>query len=130
MAHQQLASNRNSTSFNNGLHRISKLPKSLIKTKPTLDGKSKKFEFFESLSQTSLKIRNQLTQDDSRNNFQFYGWCCVANIQKISSPTRESLGEILAILRRKSMEPHSITQQVLEIQPRSLSQIAKERRTI
>ena len=31
---------------------------------PTFDGKSQKFELFEDLFQTSLKIHNQLTEED------------------------------------------------------------------
>ena len=31
---------------------------------PTLDGKSEKFELFEGLFQKSLKIHNQLTEED------------------------------------------------------------------
>ena len=46
---QQLATNSNSANFNNNISRISKLPKSLTMTMPTLDGKSEKFEMFEDL---------------------------------------------------------------------------------
>ena len=64
LAHQQLATNCNSANVNNNSNRISKLPKSLATTMPTFDGKSEKFELFEDLLQTSLKIHNQLTQED------------------------------------------------------------------
>ena len=33
---------------------------------PTFDGKSEKFELFEGLFQTSLKIHNQLTEEDKK----------------------------------------------------------------
>ena len=56
---QQLATNSNSAKFKNNISRISKLPKSLTTTMPTFDGKSAKFELFEDLFQTSLKIHNQ-----------------------------------------------------------------------
>ena len=36
---------------------------------PTFDGKTEKFELFEDLFQTSLKIHNQLTEDDRINYF-------------------------------------------------------------
>ena len=62
LALQQLATNSNSANFNNNISRISKLPKYLTTTMPTFDGKSKKFELFEDLFQTSLKIHNQLTE--------------------------------------------------------------------
>ena len=49
LALQQLATNSNSANVNNTSNRISKLPKSLTTTMPTLDGKSEKFELFEDL---------------------------------------------------------------------------------
>ena len=69
LALQQLATNSNSANFNNNISRISKLPKSLTTTMPTFDGKSEKFELFEDLFQTSLKIHNQLTQEVKINYF-------------------------------------------------------------
>ena len=69
LALQQLATNSNSANFNNNITRISKLPKSLTTTMPTFDGKSKKFELFDDLFQTSLKIHNQLTEEDKINYF-------------------------------------------------------------
>ena len=68
LALQQLATNSNSANFNNNISRISKLPKSLT-TMPTFDGKSEKFELFEDLLQTSLKIHKQLTEEDKINYF-------------------------------------------------------------
>ena len=61
------ANNNNSATFHNNINRISKLPKSLTTTMPTFDGKTEKFELFEDLFQTSLKIHNQLTEDDRIN---------------------------------------------------------------
>ena len=58
LALQQLATNSNSANFNNIISRISKLPKFLTATMRTFEGKSEKFELFEDLFQTSLKIHN------------------------------------------------------------------------
>ena len=69
LALQQLANNNNSANFQNNINRISKLPKSLTTTMPTFDGTSEEFELFEDLFQTSLKIHNQLTEDDRINYF-------------------------------------------------------------
>ena len=69
LAFQQLANNNNSANFHNNINRISKLPKSLTTTMPTFDGKSEKFELFEDLFQASLKIHNQLTEEDRINYF-------------------------------------------------------------
>ena len=59
LALQQLATNSNSANLKNNISRTSKLPKSLTTTMPTFDGKSEKFELFEDLFQTSLKVHNQ-----------------------------------------------------------------------
>ena len=64
LALQQLASNSNSVKIHNNPNKVSKPPKSLKTTMPTFDGKSKKFELFEYLFQTSLKIHNQLPEED------------------------------------------------------------------
>ena len=69
LALQQLATKSNSANFINNISRISKLPKSLTATMPTFDGKSEKFELFDDLFQTSLKIHNQLTEEDKINYF-------------------------------------------------------------
>ena len=39
--------------------------------RPTVDGKSDKLELFEDLFQTSLKIHNQLTEEDTINYFDY-----------------------------------------------------------
>ena len=69
LALQQLAKSSNSANVNNISNRISKLPKSLTTTMPTFDATSEKFELFEDLFQTSLKIHNQLTEEDKINYF-------------------------------------------------------------
>ena len=69
LALQQLANNNISANFHTNINRISKLPKLLTTTMPTFDGKSEKFELFEDLFQTSLKIQNQLTEEERINYF-------------------------------------------------------------
>ena len=64
LALQQLSNHNNSANFRNNVIRISKLPKFLLATMPTFDGKSKNLELLEDLFQTRLKIHNQLTEDD------------------------------------------------------------------
>ena len=80
---QQLASN--SISANININRTSKLPESIMTTMPTFHGKSEKFELFGDLFQTSLKIHNQLTEEDKINDFH----------------SKENLAEILTVFRRK-----------------------------
>ena len=72
LALQQLANNINSANFDKNINRNSKLPKSPTTTMPTFDGKTEKFELFENLFQTSLKIHNQLTRDDRINYFHSF----------------------------------------------------------
>ena len=103
LALQQLATNSNSAKFNNNISRISKLPKSLTTTMPTFDGKSEKFELFEDLFQTSLKIHNQLTEEDKIKYFlSLMRGDALQTFKNITSPNRENLAEILTVFRRKT----------------------------
>ena len=109
LALQQLATNSNSANFKNNISRISKLPKSLTSTMPTFDGKSEKFERFEDLFPTSLKIHNQLTQEDKINYFHsLMRGDALQTFKNITTPKREILGEILTVFRRKYVKPQSM----------------------
>ena len=106
---QQLANNNNSANFHNKTNRIYKLPKSLKTTMPTFDGKSENFELFEHLFQTSLKIHNQLTEEDRINYFHsLMRGDALQTFKNINGPTRDNLGEILAVFRRKNVKPQSM----------------------
>ena len=108
LALQQLANNNNSAVFHND-KKISKLRKSLTTTMPTFDGKYEKFELFEDLFQTSPKIHNELTKNDRINYFHcLMRGDALQNFKNINDPTREKLGEILAIFRRKFVKPQSM----------------------
>ena len=109
LALQQLATNSNSANLNNNISRISKLPKSLTTTMPTFDGKSEKFELSEDIFQTSLKIHNQLTEEDKINYFHSLMRAdALQTFKNITSPNRENLGEILTLFRRKYVKPQSM----------------------
>ena len=109
LALQQLATNSNSANFNNNISRISKVSKSLATTMPTFDEKSKKFERFEDLFQTSLKIHNQLTQEDKINYFHYLmRGDALQTFKNISSPNRDILGEFLTVFPRKYVKPQSM----------------------
>ena len=109
LALQQLANNNNSENFHNNINRISKLPKSLTTTMPTFDGKSEKFDLFEDLFQKSLKIHNQLTEEDRVNYFHsLMRGDALQTFENINGPTRENLGEILAVFRWKYVKPQSM----------------------
>ena len=109
LAFQQLATNSISANFNKSISRISKLPKSLTTTMPTFDGKSEKLKLFEDLSQTSLKIYSQLTEEDKINYFHsLMRGDDLQTFKNITSPNREILGEILTVFRRKYVKPQSM----------------------
>ena len=126
LALQQLASNSNSANFNNNINRISKLPKSFMTTMPTFDWKSEKFELFEDLFQTSLKDHNQLTEKDKINYFHSHAWWCAADVQKISSPSSEKLGEILSVFCRKYVKPPSMATEKIQISTSSFQSSESE----
>ena len=108
LALQQLANNNNSASFHSSINRISKLPKSLKTTMPTFDGKSAKFELFEDFFQTTSKIHIKLTEGDRISHFHsFMKRDALQTVKNNISPTREKLGKILAVFRKKYVKPQS-----------------------
>ena len=73
---------------------------------PTFDGKSEKFELFEDLFQTNLKNHIQLTEEDRINYFHsLMRGDALQTFENINGPTRENLGENLAVFRRKYVKP-------------------------
>ena len=69
---------------------------------PTFDRFTEMFELFEDLFQTSLKFHDQLTEDDRINYFHsFMREDALQTFKNIDSPTREKLGENLAVFRGK-----------------------------
>ena len=109
LALQQLANNNNSANFQNNINKISKLPKSLTTTMPTFDGKTEKFDLYEVFFRTSLKIHNHLTADDRINYFySLMTGDALQTFKNTIGPTRENLGEILEVFRRKHVKPQSM----------------------
>ena len=106
---QQLANNNNSAIFRNNINRISELPKSLTTTMPTFDGNSEKFELFKGLFQARLKSHNQLTEVDRINYFySLMRGDALQTFKNVNGPTREDMGEILAVFQRKYVKPQSM----------------------
>ena len=76
---------------------------------PTFDGKFEKFELFEDLFQTSLKIDNQLTEEHKIKYFDsLMKGDALQTFKNVNGPTRENLGEILAVFRKKYVKPQSM----------------------
>ena len=107
LAFQRLPSNSNSANFNN-INRISKRPKSLTTTMPISGGKSEKFELFEDLFQTNIKIHNQLTKENKINYcHSLIRGDALQTFRNLSRPNRRRLGEnrmVLKIEIRKRMK--------------------------
>ena len=76
---------------------------------PTFDRKSEKFELFEDLFQTSLKIHNQFTEEYRINYFHsLMRGDTLQTFKNNNGPTRENLGEILPVFRKKDVKPQSM----------------------
>ena len=76
---------------------------------PTFDGKSENFRLFEAIFQTSHKLHNKLSEDDRINYFRsLMRGDALQLFKNINGPTRENLGEILAIFQRKYVKPQSM----------------------
>ena len=75
----------------------------------TFDGKSEKFELFKDMFQASLKIHNQLTEEDKIDYFHsLMRGDALQTFKNILSPNRENLGEILTVFRRNYVKPQSM----------------------
>ena len=109
LALQQLATNSNSAKSNNTINKILNVTESLTTTMPTFDRISEYLELFQDLFQASLKIHNQLAEEDKINYFNsLMRGDALQTFKNITSPTRENLGEILTVFRRKYAEPQSM----------------------
>ena len=76
---------------------------------PTFDGKSEEFELFEDLFQTSLKIHNQLTEEDKiYYSHSLMRGDALQTFKNIDSPNWENLTEILTLFRRKYVKLQSM----------------------
>ena len=78
-------------------------------TMPTFDGKSEKFELFEDLFQTSLKIHNQLTEEDKIYYLHsLMRGDALQTFKNIDSPNRENLKDYLTVFRTIYVKPQSM----------------------
>ena len=89
--------------------RIPKMPKSLSTSMPTFDGKNEKFELFEDLFQTSLKIHPQLTEEEKINYFHsLMRGEALQTFRNLTLNNRNNIGEILTAYRRRYVRPQSV----------------------
>ena len=76
---------------------------------PTFNGNSEKCELLKDLFQRSLKIHIQLTEEDRINYFHsLMRGDALQTFKNINGPTREKLGEFLAVFRMKYVKPQSM----------------------
>ena len=89
--------------------KILNLPKSLTTTMPNFDGKTEKFELFQDLLRTCLKIHNPFTEQDKLNHFHsLKRGNALQTFENITSLNRRKLGEILTVFSRKYLKPQSM----------------------
>ena len=101
-----LQSLQTATTHNSGVPR---LPKAMSTTMPTFDGKTDKFEHFEDLFQTSLKVYPNITEEEKIHYFHsLLRGEALQTFRNMTEATREHLNEILAGFRRRYVRQQSV----------------------
>ena len=80
-----------------------------VQTTPmTFDGKSEKFELFEDLFHTMIKMQPTMTEQMKINHFHsLLRKGALQTFRNINSINRQTLGDVLVIFRRKYVKPES-----------------------
>ena len=74
----------------------------------TFDGKSEKFEMFEDLFHTMIKMQPEMTEEMKINHFHsLLRKNALQTFRNISSSNRQTLEDVLVIFRRKYVKPES-----------------------
>ena len=74
----------------------------------TFDGKSEKFELFEDLFHTMIKMQPEMTEQMKINHFHsLLRKNCLQTFRNINSTNRQTLEDVLVIFRRKYVKPES-----------------------
>ena len=88
---------------------IPRLPKAMSTTMPTFDGKTGKFEHFEDLFQTSLKVYPNITEEEKIHYFHsLLRGEALQTFRNMTDATREHLNDILAGFRRRYVRQQSV----------------------
>ena len=89
---------------------LPRLPKALATTMPTIDGKTEKFELFEDLFQTSLKVHPQITEQEKIHYFHsLLQGDALQTFRNTTETTKTSLNDIIAGFRRSYVKTQSVT---------------------
>ena len=74
----------------------------------TFDGKSEKFELFEDLFHTMIKMQNDMTEAMKINHFHsLLRKNALQTFRNINSANRQTLEDVLAVIQRKYVKPES-----------------------
>ena len=88
---------------------VRRLPKALATTMPTFDGKTEKFEHFEDLFQTSIKVHPQKTKQEKIHYlYTLLRGDALQNFRKISEATKSYLNDIIAGFRLRYVKTQSV----------------------
>ena len=88
---------------------LPRLPKALATTMPTFDGKTEKFELFEDLFQTSLKIHPQITEQEKIHYFHsLLRGDALQTFRNMTETTKTNLSDIIAAFRRRYVKTQSV----------------------
>ena len=94
------------TTHNTGVPR---LPKAMSTTMPTFDGMTEKFEHFENLFQTSLKVYPNITEEEKRHYFHsLLRGEALQTFRNVTDATREYLNDIVSSFRRRYVRQQSV----------------------
>ena len=101
-----LESLKNATQQSAGL---SRLPKALSTTMPTFDGRNEKFEHFEDLFMTSLKVYPNISEEEQIHYFHsLLRGDALQTYRNMTDANRASLDDIITTFRRRYVRPQSI----------------------
>ena len=88
---------------------IPRLPKALSTTMPTFDGKTEKFELFEDLFQTSLKVHPQITEQEKIHYFHsLLRGDALQTFRNMTETTKANITDIIAGFRRRYVKTQSV----------------------
>ena len=72
----------------------------------TFDGKSEKFELFEDLFYTMIKMQPEMSQQMQINHFSFAVESALQTFRNIGTANRQTLEDVLVIFRQKYVKPN------------------------
>ena len=88
---------------------LPRLPKTLATTMPTFDGKTEKFELFEDLFQTSLKVHPQITEQEKIHYFHsLLRGDALQTFRNMTETTKTNINDIIAGFRRRYVKTQSV----------------------